>query len=417
MSSPHDRSESRDALRVPAPRLTMNADGSSTVSATIEFHGRPAELWYRFRGAVPEASASAFVPAVLLPAMLQRRPLVFESPVSPRLLEALPTIQDIYATWVPALQRVPVRAASGDAHASTSGEPGPDSASFFTGGLDSLYTYLTHRDRIGSLVFVPDFSAAMSADRRENATKWLREAAAEFGVRLIEVETNHERLLEDWLEIGLRGQPSPTLMKFELAHGAALAAVAHLLPRSIGRVFVAASFTYNHLAPLGSHPLLDPLWSTEARSIVHDGCAATRVDKARVVATSEIALRTLQVCASGGTGEFRNCGRCDKCLRTMVNLRVVGALERCPVFAEPLDLRRVSLTNMANERIDLADNLLAAKAIGTDRALIAALERGANPWAPGRLLLQLMLAGWRLTKRVVPVRRVNGRIRWGTRPA
>jgi hypothetical protein len=417
MSSTHDRSIPRDALRVPAPRLTMNADGSRTVTTSIEFHGKPVDLWYRFRGAVPDPSASAFVPAVLLPAMLQRRPLVFESPVSPRLLSALPTIQDIYATWVPALQRVPVRAPRGDGHALTSAEPGPDSASFFTGGLDSLYTYLTHRDQIRSLVFVPDFAAAMSPERRAHVTKWLREAAAEFGVRLIEVETNHERLLEDWLEIGLRGQPSPTLKKFELAHGAALAAVAHLLPASIGRVFVAASFTYNNLEPLGSHPVLDPLWSTEARSIVHDGCAATRVDKARVVATSEIALRMLQVCHNGGTGEFRNCGRCDKCLRTMVNLRVVGALERCPVFAEPLDLRRVPLTNMANERIDLTDNLRAAKAIGTDRALITALERGANPWAPGRLLLQMMFAGWQLTKRIVPVRRVNGRIRWERRSA
>jgi hypothetical protein len=101
----------------------------------------------------------------------------------------------------------------------------------------------------------------------------------------------------------------------------------------------------------------------------------------------------------------------------MVNLRVVGALDRCPAFAEPLDLRRVSLTNITNERSFFADNLQTAKAIGTDPALITALERGANPRAPGRLLLQLMLAGWRLTRRVVPVRRVNGRIRWGRRPA
>jgi hypothetical protein len=417
MTRPHDLSASGDALRVPAPKLTMNADGSATVSSTIEFHGKPVELWYRFRGAVPEPSVSAFVPAVLLPAMLQRRPLVFEAPVSPRLLEALPTIQDIYATWVPALQRVPVLAASGDARALASTAPGPESASFFTGGLDSLYTYLTHRDAIRSLIFVPDFSASMTADRREHVTQWLRETAAEFGVRLIEVETNHERQLEDWLEIGMRGQPSPTLMKFELCFGAALAAVAHLLPRSIGTVFLAASRTYSELIPMGSNPLLDPLWSTEARRIVHHGCAATRVEKARVVATSMVALRSLQTCPGGGNGEFRNCGRCDKCLRSMVNLRVVGALDRCPVFAEPLDLRRVSLTSMAKESTFFVENLRAAKVTGTDRALIAALERGADPLSPRRLLLQLMLGGWQLTKRIVPVRRVNGRIRWGKRTA
>ena len=37
--------------------------------------------------------------------------------------------------------------------------------------------------------------------------------------------------------------------------------------------------TYAHLGPLGSHPLLDPLWSSEDVELVHDGCEATRLDK------------------------------------------------------------------------------------------------------------------------------------------
>ena len=37
-----------------------------------------------------------------------------------------------------------------------------------------------------------------------------------------------------------------------------------------------------------------------------------------------------------------NCGTCEKCLRTMVNLRCVGALEQCSTFDKPLDVKRVA---------------------------------------------------------------------------
>lgn len=55
----------------------------------------------------------------------------------------------------------------------------------------------------------------------------------------------------------------------------------------------------------------------------------------------DIALQHLRVCTDN-PGQVYNCGRCPKCLRTMVNLRIVGALERCPTFARPLDLKKVA---------------------------------------------------------------------------
>jgi hypothetical protein len=87
----------------------------------------------------------------------------------------------------------------------------------------------------------------------------------------------------------------------------------------------------------GSHPTLDQLWSTERTAIVHDGADARRVDKVRLLADHREALSNLKVCFAADTA--RNCGRCDKCLITMMELHIAGVLEECPAFERPLDPR------------------------------------------------------------------------------
>jgi len=393
------------------PHLAIAPDGrTSTVTARIDLQGTSVDLWYTFHGIVAEPSPDAFIPAVLLAAMLHGVPLVSEGPVSPLLLSQLPTVQDIYATWVPTLHRVPIEAPAAE-HAVG---PGPDSAAFFTGGIDSFHTFLTHRAEIGTLLFVHGFASPRTGERRDSASRTLQRVGEAFGVRVIEVESNLYQLLNLWLELKQRGHLSPRFRNFELAHGAALASVAHLLPASFGKVSVAATFTYSDLIPWGSHPLLDPLWSTERRRLVHDGCAATRIEKTRTVAGSGRMLELLRVCPRAGVGETPNCGRCEKCLRTMVGLRIAGALDQCSAFAEKLDLRRVSLIDIRSVLVAdyWRDNLASAKALGSDPALVAALERALRPRALSRLALELLNAGWKLTRRILPVQYVNGRIRW-----
>src|SRR5262245_36307721 len=109
-------------------------------------------VWYRFpadfavspRGDAPLAAA-------LLPAMLRGEPLEVErrAPVSPRLLDGIDTLQDIFRTWYPFLQKVPVRAEPAEAPVLN-----PGVASFFSGGVDGTYTFLKHRRRITHLLFV-----------------------------------------------------------------------------------------------------------------------------------------------------------------------------------------------------------------------------------------------------------------------
>ena len=92
---------------------------------------------------------------------------------------------------------------------------------------------------------------------------------------------------------------------------------------------------------VGTHPALDHRFSTERTEVVHYG-DASRVHKVERLAQSQPALRTLSVCREDDLESDRNCGGCEKCLRTMFELHVVGRLDRCPVFDRPLEVSRVA---------------------------------------------------------------------------
>jgi hypothetical protein len=160
-----------------------------------------------------------------------------------------------------------------------------------------------------------------------------------------------------------------------------MAGVALLLQHEFRKVYFAGSTTsnYNNLRPQGTHPLLDPLWSTETTAFFHDGCEVRRVEKAAQIAESHVAMRHLQVCGKRttyGTYGTHNCGRCEKCVRTMLNLVAADALERCEALPDWVDSEAVrSLDLSSYGKAYLAnENLRALKRLGTQPKLVAALE-------------------------------------------
>ena len=117
-----------------------------------------------------------------------------------------------------------------------------------------------------------------------------------------------------------------------LGHGCALAAISHALDGLVSTILVPSGAGYGDLRPWASHPITDPLLSSSSLRVVHDGATAHRVDKITLVAESATALRELRVC-------FRdeydgNCGQCPKCVRTMLTLELLGALDRASCFGD-----------------------------------------------------------------------------------
>jgi 7-cyano-7-deazaguanine synthase in queuosine biosynthesis len=343
------------------PRPIPTGARAVEATATVEAGGERFELIYRVsQGPVSETS-TPFVAASLLPAMRIGKPLSVEGTVSPRLLATIPAIEGVMTSWFQRTDSIEVKA-----------RPAPEQrgtgvACFFSGGVDSFYSVLSHLDEITTLVFVHGFDIQPhEVELRARVSESLRKAAGRLGKPLIEVETN------------LRAFSDRYALWSEEYCGTALASVALLLSPQFGRFYIPASFSPNYTAPWGSHKDLDPLWSTDATEVIHDG-VASRVDKARLIAGSDVALQSLRVCWENRAGRY-NCGRCEKCIRTMVNLQVVGALDRCTTFSNRLNLSAVAHVPIPDEcaRVFIEENLEAARDGSQDelaRAIASSLVR------------------------------------------
>jgi hypothetical protein len=295
----------------------------------------PFTLWYRFPAwCLPFLSpdnGDPFLAALLLPAMRTRERLHIAAPVSTRLLEALSEIQAIYAAFDPRTTRVPVEASARDESLPSDGSQ-PRVGLFFSMGVDSFYSLLKNqRDHpageqaVTHLISVHGFDAAHDGwDDVFPATllKNFERVARETGTSLTPVGSNVR-------QVGARLAP------WTMLHGGAMASVALALGAAWRRVMIAASATYDTIYPWGTHPLLDPLWSTEGLTVVHDGCELGTIDKTRFVARSQLVLDTLRVCPGYSRGY--NCGRCMKCLRTMIDLLQAGKLRQSQTLPHEID--------------------------------------------------------------------------------
>lgn len=311
-------------------------EGYSIVSSTISIGGREFEIYYKVSGTPVLQTSDTFLAASLLAAMKADTPLKIEGHVSPKLLNTTNTIQDIIHAWYPDFKTIPVKA---DPRNFTESGMHRGVGSFFSGGIDSFYTLLKHKDEITTIIHVHGFDIQLEDYKfRDKVTRIIRKVASEFGKELIEVETNFRDFSDHFASYAL------------IAHGAALASVALLLSHRLKKIYIPSSYPYDVLFPLGSHPLLDPLWSTEDVEIVHDGCETTRVKKTAQIAQFDIALKTLRIC-NVRTEDIYNCGQCEKCLRSMADLRAVGALDRCTTFDRELDLQALSELTLSNYEI------------------------------------------------------------------
>jgi len=288
--------------------------------------------------------------------------LAIEGDISAKYMSALPVIQDIFCKWDTSLQRTRVKRVVPVTRGDSTGRR---VGAFFSGGVDSFYTLLKHQAEITDLIFID-----MRLDNpvlREKISAKIRGVAAAFGKNIIAIETNVRELMRPYVKWGPMG------------HGSVLATIGHLLSPSFRRIYIPTSLTFAHLPPWGSHPVLDHLWNTETLDFVHDGCEANRVEKVGRLSDCKIALENLRVCWRN-PGSAYNCGRCEKCLRTMVNLKVNNALDRCPVFDAELDLKRLSKTIVDKEytRVFIRENLDALERKHGDEELKKALQKILN---------------------------------------
>lgn len=107
--------------------------------------------------------------------------------------------------------------------------------------------------------------------------------------------------------------------------------------------------------PFGSHPLLDPNYSSCDLQIRHDGILLSRLDKTRLVAEWDVALENLRVCNNQNRIKpgALNCGQCEKCLRTKLALLALGKLDKTRAFpdSDVSETRLLAKTSIAGKSV------------------------------------------------------------------
>jgi len=263
----------------------------------------------------------------------ERRILV-EGALCPRLAEGAVAAIDLLRRWYGSFGRIEIEAAQGPR---TLRPRSPArSALFLTGGVDSLHLLGTNRERFDAdhpESFVDCLSVQGHLGAGSDRSPWgarmlifLETMASESGLSLISIRTNLWDLDPD-LEI---------LSDESLS--SAIASTAHLFPGRWNSVTIASGRDIAREIPRGTHPLLDPLYSSSAVEIRHPASPVTRFERLRALAGFRPGLESLVVCMAYPEPPYLNCGRCEKCVRTMACLAALELSPRAKQFP-PGDVR------------------------------------------------------------------------------
>ena len=239
---------------------------------------------------------NAFLVGCAIPAMHYGEERVsIDAEICPELRDGLTTAMSWLRHWYydpdRALVRIEARTSSGFPTPRT-----PERAGFFfSGGIDSFATLRANRlgfplehpwsIRDGLIAYGLEMD---KPEEFERAMDWLSGIPQETGITLIPVYTN--------LYLNYRPEDAEDHFRFWTYEfqGAVLAAIAHTFARRLTVVSIAGTFDLSSLEPWGSHPLLDPNYSSSDLRVRHDGIALSRLEKTRLAAGWDVTLQHLK---------------------------------------------------------------------------------------------------------------------------
>lgn len=304
------------------------------------------DIWFEFPidyEAMINESADVFVGILLIAAMHAGESLKVRESVSARIIENVGLIQDIMSVWNPGVMtRV-------ETHFNVrEGVPfkvGGGVMAFFSCGVDSFYTLLKSIRNIGRtepkishIVYMKGFEVPLELDHGSDDTlSQVQLIAEEAEVDLIYGRTNVRSVFPlDW---------------GRYLCGAGLAGCGLALGRGFGHVLIPASVSLggDMWMPIGSSPLLDPLFGTEYTRIWYAGGECSRVEKiVQLVGRDPLSLKYLRACVEN-KGGYYNCGKCLKCFNIMMVLKLMGMLDLAKTYFHDFDYSSIDKMYVSDE--------------------------------------------------------------------
>jgi hypothetical protein len=244
-------------------------------------------------------------------------PLHVAGAVTRRQLENLDEYLQVWSSWRPELYRRVQITADEECEESPSSDP---AVMAFSGGVDASFALAAHAAGefgrlsrpIGRGVLVGGWDLRPGDDQglaraRASAARSLEHYGASTAV----VTTNwKQEYCAAWF----------------MSFNAGVMAVLHTVADQHGCAVYATDHSYAdelRLGPYGSHVSVNRLLGHSGFPVVSTGGTHARIDRMAYLATQPVLLEGLRVCyqphAAGS-----NCGRCEKCVRTQLEMRAVG---------------------------------------------------------------------------------------------
>ncbi|NKE37603.1 hypothetical protein GWG54_17690 [Natronococcus sp. JC468] len=210
-------------------------------------------------------------------------------------------------------------------------EPGAggESGLLFTGGVDSTCSYVRHREESPTLISVRGWT--ITPDPADDG-KWrqltgrVSTFAAERGLETAFLESNMLSFLDHPMLLAHYKRHVDGAWYSSVGHGLGLLGLCAPMAyaRGIEDLYVAATHWEGIDLEWGSRPDIDDNVRWAGTQCHHDGYELTRQERLDAIADyvrSDAPDLELQTCNRQMKG---NCGRCEKCYRTAVGLRLSG---------------------------------------------------------------------------------------------
>lgn len=311
----------------------FNEDGTSTET----------KIWFQLDKSIPlpqQDDCDAYLLAMVMEAMKENKTIEVKGSVSKQLLENLVELQAVWNKWKPNIYSC-IDIIVDKVNQSTEKVAGAICA--FSGGVDATFSVWRHSQSknsyrsqaINICSIVHGFDIPLSdADAFENAKNRAQATLNDISINLIPIKTNYRQIAK---------------ANWEDAFSTALVATLSNFKTVAGTCIVGSSEPYDSLIiPWGSSPITDHLLSSGEFFVMHDGASHSRTEKVKEISDWKVGVENLRVCWQGDLKD-RNCGVCEKCVRTKLNfLAVERSIPSCFPSTDILhDLDKVKLSNDA----------------------------------------------------------------------